>query len=119
MIKMRIDHCTVEWTSAVDDHAVIRPFNVSPHASEVVNHNSNTVRFLDLEFLGIADNGGTFGKSSHDGNHRNLIDQCWDDASFDGRSFKGTGANQKIGSRFAFCTLVEESDISTHIHADL
>ena len=103
----------------MDDHAVLCALDISTHAGKIVNHNCDTVGFFDFEFLCIADDRGSLSKSSHNCDHRNLIDQGRDDAALDDSSLERTGADQKIGSRFTLCTLIEESDISTHIHADL
>ena len=118
VVEMRVDHCTMERFAAVDDHAVLCALDISTHAGEIVNHNCDTVGFFDFEFLCIADDRGSLSKSSHDCDHRDLIDQSRDDAALNDSSLERAGADQKISCRFALSAFVQKGDISAHIHAD-
>ena len=119
VIQMRINGSSMQWFPSMNDHTIICSLYISTHTLQIFNHNCNTVRFFNFEFLCITDNSCSISKSCHNRNHWNFIDQCRNNSSLNCGSLKVAGANQKIGSRFTFCTLIQKGDVSAHIHTHL
>ena len=100
--------------STMNDHAIFGFLDLCAHFPKIFRHNLDAVGLFDTKLLCIPDNSGSFCKSCHNGDHWKFIDQSRNDRAFYCGPVKRRGADQKIGSRFALCGFIEESDICSH-----
>ena len=83
---MAFDNSTVKRSAAADDHAVLSFCHIGAHGDQIADHHIDPVGLLDFQFSRILDHGLAFCKAGHGGDHRQLVDERWDDGSADDRS---------------------------------
>ncbi len=96
VIQMAVDDSSMQRMTAFDDHSVFRSSDLRPHRTQVLHHYVNTVGFLDLQLLSVADGGSALGKAGKRGDDRDLIDQGWNLCAADLRAMERTEAHKKI-----------------------
>ena len=85
---MALNPGTVRHSASIDDHAVSRRGDVHAHGTEIFSHDSDTVRFFNLQFGGIPNDGLTFSKGGHDSDDRQFVDKGWNNITFNDGSMQ-------------------------------
>lgn len=86
VIQLTVNDGAMKWSAAVDDHAVLSFRHIGAHGGQIADHHIDPVGLLDFQFSRILDHGLAFCKAGHGGDHRQLVDERWDDGSADDRS---------------------------------
>ena len=88
VILAAVDGGTVERMAALDDEAVVGGSDVCAHPGQVVRHGVDAVGFLDLQFLGIPDDGLAICKACENCYGRDLVNELWYDGALNDTALK-------------------------------
>jgi hypothetical protein len=100
----------------MDHQPILQLFRANTHGTEFYGNRPNPIRFLDPELRGILNAGPPFCTRGGHGEHRDLVNQAWDEVSPNAHPFQGARSNPQTGTRLLDPPPIAREDLDRAPH---